>query len=93
MYFQVSVPQTGQLALDLMCGVYQASRCSPTKWFTYMGDKDGNPYVPFQISYVQHQTNTTDKGISPLNPTTIPCNKAVNVSCMLLHPTKIIKSI
>ncbi|KAM8715427.1 hypothetical protein ACLKA7_002475 [Drosophila subpalustris] len=74
---QVSVPQTGQLAFDLMCGAYPASRCSPTKWFTYMGDKQ-NPYVPFQITYVQHPTNSTKDGFTPANPKTTPCNKAVN---------------
>ncbi|CAG2056079.1 unnamed protein product, partial [Timema podura] len=34
---QVSVPSTGQLALDLMCGDWGASRCSPMKpqtWYT-----------------------------------------------------------
>ncbi|XP_034472622.1 NPC intracellular cholesterol transporter 1 [Drosophila innubila] len=75
---QVSVPQTGQLALDLMCGAYPASRCSPTKWFTYMGDKQNNYYVPFQITYVQHQTNSTKDGFTPADPKTTPCDKAVN---------------
>lgn len=74
------MPQTGQLAFDLMCGAYPASRCSPTKWFTYMGDKRGNIFVPFQISYVQHPTNATKDGFTPANPKTTPCNKAVNVS-------------
>ncbi|XP_032289036.1 NPC intracellular cholesterol transporter 1 isoform X2 [Drosophila virilis] len=74
---QVSVPQTGQLALDLMCGTYGASRCSPTKWFTYMGDVN-NVYVPFQITYIQHPTNSTTNEFTPLNPKTIPCNEAVN---------------
>lgn len=79
------MPSTGKLALDLMCGQYEASRCSPTKWFTYMGDAANNNYVPFQITYVQHHTNTTDNGISPLNPKTTPCHKAVNVSRISLN--------
>ncbi|XP_030246548.1 NPC intracellular cholesterol transporter 1-like [Drosophila navojoa] len=75
---QVSVPQTGQLALDLMCGAYPASRCSPTKWFNYMGDAN-NIYVPFQITYIQHSTNSTKNGITPINPKTTPCNESVNI--------------
>ncbi|XP_017854983.2 NPC intracellular cholesterol transporter 1 isoform X2 [Drosophila busckii] len=74
---QVSVPQTGQLAFDLMCGAYPASRCSPTKWFNFMGNVD-NVYVPFQITYVQHSMNSTIDGYTPLNPKTTPCNEAVN---------------
>ncbi|XP_034097515.1 NPC intracellular cholesterol transporter 1 [Drosophila albomicans] len=75
---QVSVPQTGQLALDLMCGSYPASRCSPTKWFTFMGDKHINIYAPFQITYKQSPTNSSMDGFTPLNPKTTPCNKAIN---------------
>ncbi|XP_030383524.1 NPC intracellular cholesterol transporter 1 [Scaptodrosophila lebanonensis] len=74
---QVSVPQTGQLALDLMCGAYPASRCSPTKWFTFMGDKN-NVYVPFQITYIQHETNSSTNEFIPLNPKTTPCNAPVS---------------
>lgn len=46
-----------------------------------MGDSDGNPYVPFQITY-----NTTDQipGYTPRNPEIVPCNKAVDVSCAIL---------
>lgn len=74
---QVIVPSTGKLALDMMCGEWGASRCSPKKWFAFMGDAAGNPFVPFPINYI------TDKvdDLIPLNPPIIPCNKAVNVSC------------
>ncbi|EDV98847.1 GH13378 [Drosophila grimshawi] len=74
---QVSVPQTGKLALDLMCGAYPASRCSATKWFTFMGDSS-SPFVPFQITYMQHATNATENGFTPLNPPITPCQQAVN---------------
>ncbi|KAH8287955.1 hypothetical protein KR018_009760 [Drosophila ironensis] len=74
---QVSVPQTGQLAFDLMCGSYPASRCNPTKWFNFMGDAS-SPYVPFQITYIQHEPKPESKEFKPLGPTTIPCNQAVN---------------
>lgn len=74
------VPSTGLLALDMMCGDWGASRCSPRKWFTYMGDAEGNPYVPFQITYmVQPNTDPID-GYIPQNPKVVPCYQAVNVS-------------
>ncbi|XP_046396992.1 NPC intracellular cholesterol transporter 1 isoform X2 [Ischnura elegans] len=73
---QVSVPSTGQLALDIMCGDWGASRCSPHKWFQYMGDEDGNPYVPFQMTYIE--TNDKKDGFIPLDPHVTPCNQAVD---------------
>lgn len=61
-----------------MCGEWGASRCSPQKWFEFMGDAEGNAYVPFQITY---KTEAPD-GYALHNPTIVPCNKAVDVS----HP-------
>ncbi|KAH8329144.1 hypothetical protein KR074_004746 [Drosophila pseudoananassae] len=74
---QVSVPQTGQLAFDLMCGAYPASRCNPTKWFNFMGD-GSSPFVPFQINYIQHEPKSKSNEFKPLSPPTIPCNQFVN---------------
>lgn len=74
---KVSVPSTGQLAMDLMCGIWGASRCTTLKWFHYMGDAN-NPYVPFQITYIN-----TDEPVGPfipVDPTVTPCSKALNVS-------------
>ncbi|XP_071451302.1 NPC intracellular cholesterol transporter 1 isoform X2 [Hetaerina americana] len=73
---QVSVPSTGQLALDIMCGDWGASRCSPHKWFHYMGDADGNPYVPFQMTYMD--TNDKKDGFTPLNPAVTPCSQPID---------------
>ncbi|GLG97656.1 hypothetical protein R5R35_004762 [Gryllus longicercus] len=73
---QVSVPSTGQLALDLMCGEWGASRCSPQKWFTYMGDAEGNPFVPFQMTYVVSDTPVEE--FVPLDPEITPCSKALS---------------
>ncbi|XP_029162853.1 NPC intracellular cholesterol transporter 1 isoform X4 [Nylanderia fulva] len=73
---KVSVPSTGQLALDIMCGEWGASRCTPLKWFFYMGDAENNAYVPFQITY-----KNTDEPVgpfTPLDPLITPCNKALN---------------
>ncbi|XP_020713491.1 Niemann-Pick C1 protein isoform X2 [Ceratitis capitata] len=76
---QVSVPSTGQKAFDIMCGSYMASRCSPTKWFGFMGDQASNPYVPFQITYVQHENSSSIiDGYTPLDPETTPCNEKLN---------------
>ncbi|XP_075151532.1 Niemann-Pick type C-1a isoform X2 [Haematobia irritans] len=75
---QVSVPSTGQLAMDIVCGDHTASRCSATKWFTYMGDAN-NIYVPFQITYVQHQNSSSIiDGYRPLDPQTVPCSSPLN---------------
>ncbi|GLV34537.1 Niemann-Pick type C-1a [Carabus blaptoides fortunei] len=71
---QVSVPSTGQLALDLMCGDWGAPSCNATRWFTYMGDASGNPYVPFQINYLN--TSEPVEEFHPLDPKVIPCNQA-----------------
>lgn len=72
------MPSTGQLALDIMCGEWGASRCTPLKWFHFMGDAENNIYVPFQITY-----KNTDEPIGPfipVDPVITPCNKALNVS-------------
>ncbi|XP_043595088.1 NPC intracellular cholesterol transporter 1 isoform X5 [Bombus pyrosoma] len=73
---KVSVPSTGQLAMDLMCGIWGASRCTTLKWFHYMGDAANNQYVPFQITY-----KNTDEPVGsfiPVDPKITPCNKALN---------------
>lgn len=73
---RVSVPSIGKLALDMMCGDWGASRCSPKKWFEFMGDAEGNAqFVPFQITYI----TTPLDGYSKLDPTITPCSKAINV--------------
>lgn len=71
------MPSSGQLALDLMCGEYGSSRCSPEKWFHNMGDSE-NPFVPFQIDYVASEKPVGN--YTPLSPEITPCNKPVNVS-------------
>uniref|UniRef100_W4VRS2 Putative cholesterol transport protein n=1 Tax=Corethrella appendiculata TaxID=1370023 RepID=W4VRS2_9DIPT len=75
---QVSVPSTGQLALDLMCGDWGASRCSAMKWFKYMGDAEGNMYVPFQINYLDQPSNKSVNGFLPLDSKVVPCSEALD---------------
>ncbi|KAH0955249.1 hypothetical protein HN011_012453 [Eciton burchellii] len=73
---KVSVPSTGQLALDLMCGEWGASRCTPSKWFYFMGDAENNIYVPFQITY--RNTDGPVGPFVPLDPTITPCSKPLD---------------
>ncbi|EFN76828.1 NPC intracellular cholesterol transporter 1 isoform X4 [Harpegnathos saltator] len=73
---KVSLPSTGLLALDLMCGDWGASRCTALKWFHFMGDAANNAYVPFQITYVN--TDGPVNSFEPLDPQVTPCNKALN---------------
>lgn len=75
----VQFPSTGQLSLDLMCGDYGAARCSPFKWFSYMGNKE-TPFVPFQINYLPHDTSEKVGNFTPMNPRVVPCNESVDVS-------------
>ena len=73
---KVSVPSTGQLALDMMCGEWGASRCSAKRWFDFMGDAS-SVYVPFQITY--KAVDQEEDGFQPMDPEIIPCSKALNV--------------
>lgn len=77
---QVSVPSTGQLALDIMCGSWGAAKCTAMRWFEYMGTaSDSNAFVPFTIKFRNSTAKIVD-GFTPLNPNVIPCNQAANVS-------------
>lgn len=73
---EVSVPQTGQLAMDLACNM-PASLCDPIKWFHFMGDAVGNAeFVPFQITYIpKDATNESNKG-HILNVTARSCSES-----------------
>lgn len=75
---QVSVPSSGQLAMDFICGEWGASRCNAFKWFSFMGDVS-SPYVPFQINYKPMASGTTPvNGHVPINPRIVPCNVALD---------------
>lgn len=74
---QVSVPSTGQLALDIMCGPWGAAKCSALRWFSYMGDASSS-FVPFQINYI-NETKPVVNGFRPMNPPVTPCSQAVDV--------------
>lgn len=74
----VQFPSSGQLALDLMCGDWGASRCSPLRWYSFMGDAS-SAFVPFQINYRPHASLRPIDGFTPLNPRVVPCNESVDV--------------
>lgn len=77
---QVSMPSTGQLAMDVMCGSWAAAKCNAMRWFTYIGETKDNPYVPFRRVYVN--TSVPLDGFTPLNPTITPCSKGIDVSIL-----------
>ncbi|XP_043485324.1 NPC intracellular cholesterol transporter 1 isoform X2 [Leptopilina heterotoma] len=72
---KVSVPSTGQLALDMMCGDWGASRCSAKRWFDFLGDAS-NIYVPFQITYKTVDHN--EDGFEPMDPKVTPCSQPLD---------------
>lgn len=78
---QVSVPSTGQLALDLMCGSWGSRSCSAQRWFSFMGDTNENPYTPFQINY--KNTTPPNGPFTLVNPASTPCNVALSVSIII----------
>lgn len=82
----VQFPSSGQLALDLMCGDWGASRCSPMRWYSFMGDAAGNSFVPFQINYRPHNSSAEVDGFKPMDPRVVPCSESVDVSlfCSML---------
>lgn len=66
-----------------MCGDWGASRCSPIKWFTFMGDAS-NPYVPFQITYKHYPNATKVDAYTPLDSRVVPCSEKLDVSIFFL---------
>lgn len=76
---QVSFPSSGQLALDIMCGSWGSQKCTPKRWFDYMGEPEGNGFVPFKIKYISYNSSKPVNGIKPLDSKIVPCNQAVDV--------------
>lgn len=48
-----------------------------------MGEAEGNPFVPFQITYIE--TNKTIDKYVPLNPSITPCSKGISVSVRVIY--------
>ncbi|KZC13635.1 Niemann-Pick C1 protein [Dufourea novaeangliae] len=49
-------PASGNLAMDLACGVHGASRCSAKKWYEYQGDPIANNFIHFRLHFVPNNT-------------------------------------
>ncbi|XP_076173454.1 NPC intracellular cholesterol transporter 1 homolog 1b isoform X2 [Ptiloglossa arizonensis] len=45
-------PASGNLAMDLACGVHGASWCTAEKWYRYQGDVDANDFVSFGMHFI-----------------------------------------
>ena len=45
-------PASGNLAMDLACGVHGASRCSAKLWYEYQGDPTVNTFISFGMHFV-----------------------------------------
>ena len=77
----VQFPSTGQLALDLMCGSWGASKCTPRRWYYFMGNVKED-FVPFQINYRTQTTEAEIEGFTSLNLRVVPCNESIDVSAV-----------
>jgi Niemann-Pick C1 protein len=80
---QVVVPSTGQLAFDLMCGSWGATKCSPIRWFSFMGNARDSAFVPFQINYLPQNSSKIVDDMMPLDPKVVPCNESFDVSHLI----------
>lgn len=80
---RVSIPSLGVLALDVMCGQYDSTQCSPERWFTYMGKAEGNDYVPFDIKY--NITDSPPPGYTALDVPVTPCSQGYKASGFYLY--------
>lgn len=77
---KVSMPSSGQLVMDVMCGSNGASRCDFRKFFQFLGDASTG-FVPFEIKYIP-----TDKPVGnfkPFDEPITPCSKGLSVSFIL----------
>lgn len=62
-----------------MCGGWGAARCTPERWYKFMGDVS-ETFVPFQMNYKLHENTEKTGNFTPLDPKIIPCNSTVDVS-------------
>ncbi|KAH0539660.1 hypothetical protein KQX54_007034 [Cotesia glomerata] len=70
----VLYPATGESAFDMACGKYGLSRCTPKRWFTFMGQMS-KMFGGFTMTYIyepDQEKNLTE----PLNPPTKSCSEA-----------------
>lgn len=73
---KVTMPGTQGLALGILCGNWGASKCTPKRWFDFLGNKDV-PYVPFEILY--RNVDQSENGFEPMDPHVTPCNESIDM--------------
>ncbi|XP_050474813.1 NPC intracellular cholesterol transporter 1 homolog 1b-like isoform X2 [Bombus huntii] len=48
----VVYPASGNLAMDLACGVHGASRCNAKLWYEFQGDPIANGFIAFRMTFI-----------------------------------------
>ena len=48
----VVYPSSGNLAMDLACGVHDASRCNAKLWYEFQGDPVANGFIAFRMIFI-----------------------------------------
>ncbi|XP_043263992.1 NPC intracellular cholesterol transporter 1 homolog 1b-like [Colletes gigas] len=49
-------PASGNLAMDLACGIHGASWCTATKWYEYQGDVTANDFITFNMRFISNSS-------------------------------------
>ncbi|XP_016911679.2 NPC intracellular cholesterol transporter 1 homolog 1b-like [Apis cerana] len=69
----VVMPQSGKLAMDLACGIYDASTCTPKLWYEYQGNPDQNIFVSFRMIFITELSK--NKSMKLWNASVKKCNE------------------
>lgn len=72
----VVMPQSGKYATDIACGAYDASTCTPQRWFKYMGED--NPFSPFKIYFLTTRGIFDDMSNRVIHA--VACNESADAS-------------
>ncbi|XP_071860476.1 NPC intracellular cholesterol transporter 1 homolog 1b [Bombus fervidus] len=48
----VVYPASGNLAMDLACGIHDASKCNAKLWYEFQGDPVANGFIAFRMTFV-----------------------------------------
>lgn len=74
----VSVPTTGEFAINFMCGNVNALKCTADQFFNFIGN---NPFSPFIINFKLHSANDSNNAeFTPPDMKTFSCWEAPDVS-------------
>ncbi|KAG6801155.1 NPC intracellular cholesterol transporter 1 1b [Apis mellifera caucasica] len=70
----VVMPQSGKLAMDLACGIYDASTCTPKLWYEYQGNPDQNIFVSFRMLFIT-ELSSKNQSMKLWNASVKKCNE------------------